>query len=398
MKFHPLRRLGFTLIELLVVIAIISILAAILFPVFASAREKARQSTCVSNLRQIALSITIYAQDHDEVLPNASTVWNDLNIAPGLLRCPSEAAKVLNCYGYAQALSGLVVPKVSNPVTALLTADWNPTTATLPVNSIANYGDLALRHNGQYVCSFLDGHVVVSNNGGIFPFVPANPVLWLSADAITPVPADGATVATWPPNGTSTIQGVPPSGNNPASYYSNIINGLPVLRFSVAGKTSYSFQIGATATSFKASMLVLVVSVPTSGFTWGRITSESAGQSGIFVYPASKYYTRYDDGGQYLLGPTGSANNDGKFHVIAAGGADFPLLGSMSPSYTIWDSGQTLSYPAGGATFTNNQIGDCVGSNQYFSGDIAEIIGWSRSLTAIEKSGIQLYLKQKYGL
>jgi prepilin-type N-terminal cleavage/methylation domain-containing protein/prepilin-type processing-associated H-X9-DG protein len=63
---------AFTLIELLVVIAIIAILAAILFPVFAQAREKSRQASCSSNLRQIGVAILLYAQDYDEVLPLGS--------------------------------------------------------------------------------------------------------------------------------------------------------------------------------------------------------------------------------------------------------------------------------------------------------------------------------------
>jgi len=62
-------RKGFTLIELLVVIAIIAILAAILFPVFARAREKARQASCQSNVKQLALGILMYASDYDELLP-----------------------------------------------------------------------------------------------------------------------------------------------------------------------------------------------------------------------------------------------------------------------------------------------------------------------------------------
>ncbi len=62
-------RRGFTLIELLVVIAIIAILAAILFPVFARAREKARQSACLSNVKQITLGILMYVQDYDEHFP-----------------------------------------------------------------------------------------------------------------------------------------------------------------------------------------------------------------------------------------------------------------------------------------------------------------------------------------
>ena len=60
------RRRGFTLIELLVVIVIIAILAAILFPVFAAAREKARQTVCLSNLKQVGLATLMYAQDNDE--------------------------------------------------------------------------------------------------------------------------------------------------------------------------------------------------------------------------------------------------------------------------------------------------------------------------------------------
>ncbi|MBI3919976.1 MAG: prepilin-type N-terminal cleavage/methylation domain-containing protein [Armatimonadetes bacterium] len=68
------RKRGFTLIELLVVIAIIAILAAILFPVFAKAREKARQASCQSNLKQIATAALMYAQDYDEKL--TGWLWN----------------------------------------------------------------------------------------------------------------------------------------------------------------------------------------------------------------------------------------------------------------------------------------------------------------------------------
>src|SRR5262249_31959982 len=63
------NRSGFTLIELLVVIAIIAILAAILFPVFAQARSKARRAACLSNQKQIGTAVMLYAQDYDEVLP-----------------------------------------------------------------------------------------------------------------------------------------------------------------------------------------------------------------------------------------------------------------------------------------------------------------------------------------
>jgi len=71
MSFRPAaRRTAFTLIELLVVIAIIAILASILFPVFARARAKARQTSCLSNEKQLALAVQMYTQDYDECLPS----------------------------------------------------------------------------------------------------------------------------------------------------------------------------------------------------------------------------------------------------------------------------------------------------------------------------------------
>jgi prepilin-type N-terminal cleavage/methylation domain-containing protein/prepilin-type processing-associated H-X9-DG protein len=72
------RKSAFTLIELLVVIAIIALLAAILFPVFAQAREKAREVTCISNLRQIGTAVRMYVQDYDETFP----IFHAYNFTP----------------------------------------------------------------------------------------------------------------------------------------------------------------------------------------------------------------------------------------------------------------------------------------------------------------------------
>jgi prepilin-type N-terminal cleavage/methylation domain-containing protein/prepilin-type processing-associated H-X9-DG protein len=111
MKFHPPRqdkRIGFTLIELLVVIAIIAILAAILFPVFARARENARRASCQSNLKQIGLGILQYTQDYDERLPTNDYAWNgegrlnwDERIYPyvksaQIFKCPSATGDQIN--------------------------------------------------------------------------------------------------------------------------------------------------------------------------------------------------------------------------------------------------------------------------------------------------------------
>lgn len=109
-------RSAFTLIELLVVIAIIAVLAAILFPVFAQAREQARKTTCLSNLRQIGAAFHLYTQDYDEGFPNtgdpylyagrhwrwpmmpylaagqnkAAQGFNSVNSSPSILVCPSD--------------------------------------------------------------------------------------------------------------------------------------------------------------------------------------------------------------------------------------------------------------------------------------------------------------------
>jgi len=105
------RKKGFTLIELLVVIAIIAILAAILFPVFAKAREKARQTSCASNLKQIALGALMYAQDYDEFLCIAQplagppVLFFDSVLQPyvkntQIFKCPSKTSPTL-AYGMA---------------------------------------------------------------------------------------------------------------------------------------------------------------------------------------------------------------------------------------------------------------------------------------------------------
>jgi len=93
-----MKRKGFTLIELLVVIAIIAILAAILFPVFAKAREKARQATCMSNCKQIGLAFMMYVQDYDELFPSVYG-WGSYALAyyPSQLMPYMKSVKMWTC-------------------------------------------------------------------------------------------------------------------------------------------------------------------------------------------------------------------------------------------------------------------------------------------------------------
>ncbi|HCU35632.1 MAG TPA: hypothetical protein DGT21_09295 [Armatimonadetes bacterium] len=105
-------RRGFTLIELLVVIAIIAILAAILFPVFARAREKARQSTCLSNVKQLCIGVQMYIQDYDEVLPKSynwpymAGVTLDYGVWYVVIQPYVKNAQVYRCPSLVQNMSG----------------------------------------------------------------------------------------------------------------------------------------------------------------------------------------------------------------------------------------------------------------------------------------------------
>ncbi len=172
-------RRGFTLIELLVVIAIIAILAAILFPVFARAREKARQTSCLANDKQIMLGALMYAQDYDEAMlahrtndGSATYVYWPQVLQPYLkneqiLACPSDASPgtvnkypatagtITVGYGYnGGQLNNHSMGSVTMPAETLVFVDCGSYYAAY---NDANYRPEA-RHNEGCNVAFVDGH------------------------------------------------------------------------------------------------------------------------------------------------------------------------------------------------------------------------------------------------
>ncbi len=214
-SFQPTRK-AFTLIELLVVIAIISILAAILFPVFSRARENARRSSCQSNLKQISLGLMQYTQDYDEknllyfIHTTAGlATWNQI-LQPyvkstQVFQCPSDTAannaatspwfspmdpsyvKVFHTsYVINTLVNGLTDAQMPNPTTTVMMTDGGvaasatapfTTQTSKPLSWIMAPPESALaqsanddwaapnaRHLGTAVVAFADGHVKSMRN------------------------------------------------------------------------------------------------------------------------------------------------------------------------------------------------------------------------------------------
>jgi prepilin-type N-terminal cleavage/methylation domain-containing protein/prepilin-type processing-associated H-X9-DG protein len=178
---------GFTLIELLVVIAIIAILAAILFPVFGKAREKARQAKCTSNQKQLATAVLMYAQENEEKLPTVANWISSLNLADKVYDCPTSQTRgnsTTPSYGYNAWVSGMSLGDIGQSLDQMLTCDCTPNQSTI---TFVDDGSVALRHDGAVIASYLDGHVAASKTNKIISLVPNG--AWFAQGATYPLNA-----------------------------------------------------------------------------------------------------------------------------------------------------------------------------------------------------------------
>ncbi len=166
-----MNRRGFTLIELLVVIAIIAILAAILFPVFARAREKARQSSCLSNVKQLTLGALMYIQDYDERTMErtrwsatpASHPWTPYVKNDQIWRCPSDSDTL--SYSYPCDQHNRSLGDFTFPAEYVILYDstsngyhHSRSNCTCTDGPWAGQRYMAPRHNDGSNCGYIDGH------------------------------------------------------------------------------------------------------------------------------------------------------------------------------------------------------------------------------------------------
>ncbi len=153
---------AFTLIELLVVIAIIAILAAILFPVFAQARERARQTACLSNAKQIGTATMMYVQDYDEAYPHHN--WQTTGNPPGGRRAyvlpdgrtySGHVGWLIVLYPYIKNQQVFTCPSDENPRQNFNPASTSPWGKPFPMSYLEN-ATMYLRRNGPLALAAVD--------------------------------------------------------------------------------------------------------------------------------------------------------------------------------------------------------------------------------------------------
>lgn len=324
------------MIELLVVIAIIAILAAILFPVFAQAREKARQASCISNSRQIVLAVAMLTQDNEELLPDARSVWKDISISGKILKCPSKT-KLPNGYVYNSYISNMPLGQVGDPTTMMVTVDGEHkatpanSAATPPAEETFNnvfyhYPDLQTRHNNRAVVSFVDGHVDTRINPhySVLPGMGDSEgpgvsgcALWLSGDGNEPR-AGG--IYKWEDNSGLGHDLFQPRPQNRPRLVTSGINGHPAVWFA----SKWPWESATYASEYQNMGMNETDFDITNGFTIVTVA-----QYGVNVIPGSVLSITSQDG-------------------LYCYSVDGPAWGSPSP-YRMW--GWFIGHPRDNGCF-----------------------------------------------
>jgi prepilin-type N-terminal cleavage/methylation domain-containing protein/prepilin-type processing-associated H-X9-DG protein len=217
----PNRKRGFTLIELLVVIAIIAILAAILFPVFAQAREKARGVSCLSNTKQVGLGVNMYVQDYDETYPiGVRDDWNNswpVVVQPyikntDIFRCPDDNTRELVSGGWTVPWGGVPISFAANGYEAWvgsgfkllgvmgMAQPWlgNGVQAQAAVNKVAESVMVTERHNHD--------NLLAGGWGNLSSFGPGQIIMWGDNSLWPTIAPEGI------PNGTRNVANKYPTG------------------------------------------------------------------------------------------------------------------------------------------------------------------------------------------
>jgi prepilin-type N-terminal cleavage/methylation domain-containing protein/prepilin-type processing-associated H-X9-DG protein len=380
---------GFTLIELLVVIAIIAILAAILFPVFAKAREKARQATCLNNVRQLATACLMYAQDHEELLPAAATVWGDIAMDAGVLVCPTKGRKTRNGYVYNALYAEDALGDIPVPTNASFLGDGVGDAAA--PNVATSYTHFEKRHGGKLVVGYVDGHVAL---------VPLQPTstedfsyggtlkLWLKADTLSGV-ADGTPVTTWS-DSSGNNKHATSSGTAVPTYVANGANGWPALKFDgVDDKIETATDVLAST----GALTIVYVAKQIAPFT---DTATGRGRRLMGLGNLQCFKGTWDNSG----GPTVSLGE-----AIVEDRWNEGVLRWSGSTYTAYSRGVISGASTGGSNTTGSRWigGSCYPTpyNSYFSCCyIAEVLVYNKALDTQngERPALENYLQNKYGL
>lgn len=329
-----MNKKAFTLIELLVVIGIIAILAAILFPVFAKAREKAREASCASNLHQIALGVIMYQQEYNGAMPMNRSCGGSAGIF-----CPCNAATAVTTGGVGSATLGwidLIQPYVKSyqifkcpddPTTgvALPAVDYsggpqpggnggcdvNFTSQGYEYNSTAFAAGNALNQiGGENRCSYFKNNNL-ANNGS-----------YIGTDSTISYPSNTILAGDWWPNsgsgdGGGDQDGSPQTINRPAGIEAGL-NGTPACTANPPSGVGPENSVQAQNISFWAYSPNNVTANPMAGGTYNSATTFAGHQS---VYEAFQVeLTGYNGGnGAPGSGPSSTRHSGGANYCFLDG-------------------------------------------------------------------------------